>query len=90
VKRRIIGGMGGAAKSNINFFPKATDDNEDFKKGKEETYLGLEKTAVAENATHDEEGRRKSSEMGDCVGRERVIYIFRLTKCINQKKGIGF
>jgi hypothetical protein len=46
-----------------------------LRKGNEEIYLGLEKAAVTENATHDE-GRRKRSGMGDCVvGREGYLYI---------------
>jgi hypothetical protein len=58
-----------------------------LKKGKEEIYLGLEKVAVAENATHDEDGGlRRRGGMGDCVVGREVIYIFRQEENIKSIK----
>jgi hypothetical protein len=50
-------------------------DNEHSKK-KEEIYLGLEKVAVAENSTHDEDGEGERAVGWGTVSGGRGLFIY--------------
>jgi hypothetical protein len=77
VKRRIVGGMEVwfvyVGKSNRNDPAKHRPDF-DHQKGKKEIYLGLEKVAVTENATHDEETKWEWGMSVGCLA-GKAIYI---------------
>src|SRR5258708_2142929 len=66
--------------SRTGTIPRSTDPTMTIKKGKKEIYLGLEKVAVTENATHDEETKWEwGMSVGCLAGR---LFISRSKHCI--------